>query len=390
MANFFKNPIKAIQQTWDDITGKTATDRQKEALQQGGAAMAGNYENYAKAMEQAYAQMMPYMQGGYDQAQQSLAQQMGLYGGAQNQAIAALLAGQNQAIGAAQQSSGKQEALVREGMAMDQGTLQQFLQQALAAQAPYASAYGSMLSTALPQLLQQFQGGYAPGQMSDAARLQMEDTSRRQRAALQRQGLEGSGMASAQDAAARRRIMAEDEQRQYQRWQDQYARSLGLVNQGLSGQNLTSGLLGQYASQMGQLGNRLGGVKVADLTNLYGQTGRDIAEVYGGTASKQAQAMQQANLPGKYQSLGEFIGQKTMNPAQARLQGALGQTQANTQAGTVQGPTFLQSLGQIASIGSSLAGMFGGGGTTGYFGSPGSWSSQDYSYGYRGVGPLNR
>lgn len=371
---------KAIQGAWDDITGTSAARKQQKGIQEAGAATQGAYNTYADAMKQAYGVMEPYARGGYEQAQKTLAEQLGLYGGAQQQALQALQGGQAQAAQSAKDAAAKQEALVREGMGMDRATLQAMLSQALGMQSGASGAYGQLLSTALPALLGAARGT-SQMPLSSAAQLQMGDTTRQLQAAMQRQGLGGSGMEAAQLAAARRRVAAEDEQRQYERmWQ--------MLQTGLTGQQGLSNLVSQYAGPMGQLGSRLSQVKPADLTELYYRGGQNIADIYGNTASRQAQAMQAANLPSQYQSLGQFYGQQIMNPAQARLQGTLGLTQANAQASQIQGPSFLQSVGDIAKIVTGLSGLGGGGGSYGYFGSPGSWSSEPYSYGYRGVGPL--
>ena len=373
--------MKSLQEYWNDWTGKTDADRAKENAMNVGAATASSYEQYAKEIERALASAAPWIQRGFDQTRADLAQRLGWYGDAESASLGALAQGleREKAAGAAQDA--QRLGLIREGMGMDRLTLEKFLAQALGAQAPYAGAYQQMVGAALPQILGAMQGT-SRMPLSSLAQLQQEDSARSLRANAQRAGLEGSGMASAQTAAANRRIAAEDEQRQMERW-------LSMLTQGLGGANLTSGLYNTYAQSLGNLCNRLSSFTPYNMAGAYGQAALNQANIYGSTANRRAESLQQANIPQQYGIMGEMASRQIMAPAGARMQGTLANISAQGQAGAIQGPTFFSSLGDLVKLYGSTQGLnLGGGGSNqGYFGQPGDWSSRAYAQGYRGPGP---
>lgn len=367
-----------ISEFFDDITGKTAADRQKENYMNVGRATASAYEQMAKAQEAGYADYEPWLQQALAQTQGDLAQKLGLYDTSAGAAEGALRSSVAEALRAIQEQDARKLGLVREGIGMDRATLSSMLERTLAAQSPYAATFQKLIDTALPTLT----SGVVP--LSEMAKIRQEDTARMDRAALQRQGLEGSGMAAARAAAANRRIAAEDEQ-------SQIARAMQMLQMGLGGSNLQSGILERYASMMGGLGGRLSNVPIGDASGLQAGLGERLAQIYGTTAQQKAGAISQANLPQAYAQMGQFYAGKRTDPAATRLQGTLGNVQAQGQAGAVQAPTFLQTLGDVVKLYGAFSGMGGGGGGSyGYFGSPGSWSSSAYANGYRGVGPLRQ
>lgn len=347
MANF-------ISKFWDDITGNTAAERQREDIARAGATAASGAESLAQAAERAAPEQRAWDLRAIETLLNELTQRRSDISGG----LAASLGSLSRGYGEGQQAAAAQDTqrlgLIREGMGIDRATLEQYLARALGAQAPFTGAYQQMVGAALPQVLGAMQGTTRMP-LSSLAQIQQEDTARSLRANAQRAGLEGSGMASAQTAAANRRIAAEDEQRQMERW-------MSLLTQGLGGANLASGTINQYASALGNIGNRLSSFSPYDVASQMFSRGKGEAELQQNAATRLASL--ESGLPAAYQGMGQNVYNQMMNPANARYQGALGS--ANTQAAMsgIQAPSGLATLGQIAKIGTDIYGM----GQSGMFG----------------------
>jgi hypothetical protein len=214
---------------------------------------------------------------------------------------------------AARAQDAQRLGLVREGMGMDRDTLTSFLNRVLASQAPYQSTYDQLTKTGLGALL----GGNPP--LSEWAKIQQEDASRADRAALQRQGLEGSGMAAARQQSINRRIAAEDRQ-------TELARAMQMLTLGLGGANLQAGTLNNYATAMGAFGNRLSQVVPYDQASQMTTSARSLADLYSGKGTRLAGLDSQ--IPQTYSNLGTLYNQQITLPAATRAGGTDAYAQA--------------------------------------------------------------
>ena len=350
-------------------TGDTQRREQADAYNKAQMTAAGTqnaaFENLAKAQEAGFAAQEPWNTKAIQQMQDEYNQRQGMIASGVQNALNALSGGQNATTLAAGAQDAARMGAIRQGMNLDMNTLSQMLGMSLGTQQPYAAASQQLLSTMLPALLSSMGYGNGPGlPTSQLAQLQMEDSDRKQRAALQRQGLEGSGMAAAQQAATRRRVLAEDQQ-------NQWNRALQMLTQGFQGQNMLSGTINQYASQMGQIGNRLGAFTPYDLASQYAQTAAQKANQIS-RGAEMAQSVK-SGLPEAYGQLGTFVNTKLTDPARTRLSGMLGIAGAQSNTAIPQSTSGFGLLSDAFKLYAGAKGAFGGG-------SGGSVSSPDWYY----------
>lgn len=289
-----------------------------------------------------------------------------------------LEAGYGKAAEGERERYAQQLGLAERGIEMDRSTLQRFLDQTLSATGPANAAYQQMISASLPALLGQM-AGTSRLPISSAAQIGLEDTSRQERAAMQRQGLEGSGMAAARDAAARRRVLAEDEQNQWNRY-------MAMLTQGLGGTGQQASQLLPYAQMMGGLGGRLQQVTPTNLGALYERlaTGQsNLASSLGTTLGNL-----QSGVPQQTQAMGQDAVQSLYNIANARFMAPQASSQFAANMSSIQPPGTLSKIGSLASSLSSLGSLFGGGGSgaifSGLFGGGKRGEDPTASYGYFG------
>ena len=260
-----------------------------------------------------------------------------------------LQSGYDRAAQAERDRYAQQLGLTREGMAMDRATLSGFLNQMLGATGGASGAYGQLISASLPNILGALSGtGRMP--TSASAQLQLEDTARRERAAMQRQGLEGSGMATAREAAARRRVLAEDEQ-------NQYARMLQALTMGLGGQQQAAQNLQPYAQMMGGLGARLQQVTPMNLANIYERQATGQSNLAQGLGTSLAGL--QSGVPQQTSQMGTNAVQNLYNQANARFMAPQAASQFAMQMSQLQPPSTLSKIGSFASTLNSLSSLFG-------------------------------
>jgi hypothetical protein len=341
--------MKSLQEYWNDWTGKTDADRAKENAMNIGQSTNAAYNDFAGAQQQGYATLIPYLLKAFEQQKSDLGQRMGLYQGAEDKSLASIQQGLTDQGMAARGQDAQRLGLIREGMGQDTATLQGFLQQILGAQAPYQQAYGSMLQASLGPLL-----GAMSGQsrlpVSGLAQQQLGDSSRSVNAAMQRQGLGGSGMAAAQDAAARSRIINQDQESQLARFQS-------MLNTAMGGANMTANAISPYASALGNMGNRLSSFNPYDMASSIGNAAKARTDLYGNTADRQAESIQQANLAQHYGTLGTAYAGQIMDPAATQMTGRINNINAQGQAGAITGPTGMSTLGELIKLYGSTQGF---------------------------------
>ena len=334
-----------------DTQRREAAEAQNQQALQAAGMQQGAAENVAATMEGGFAAQEPWLQRALAQLQAEYAARQGSIGSGLAASLGFIDRGEAGMRQAAQAQDAQRLGLIREGMGMDRSTLSSFLAQALGAQAPYAGAYQQMVGAALPQVLGAMQGT-ARMPLSSLARLQQEDTARSERAAMQRQGLEGSGMAAARSADANRRIAAQDEQRQMDRW-------MSMLTQGLGGANLTSGTLATYANAIGALGSRLGAFNPYDVASQVGTMGRERAQLQD-RATQMSQSAK-SGLPEAYGNLAQFYYSKMVNPATVRAGGTNAMAAAIGNQVVPQSTSGLGLIGDALKLYTGVSGAFGGG-----------------------------
>lgn len=336
--------------TGDTQRREAADAANQQSLTAAGMAQTGA-ESLAKVMESGFASQLPWLQRAIDQLQQEYQGRQGAIGSGVQQAIGAV----NQGEAAMQQAAAAQDAkklgLVREGMGLDQSTLQNFLNQTLASQSPYAAGYQQLLGQSLAPYLAAISGGQGLP-VSGMAQQSLADTSRSLKAAMQKQGLSGSGMAAAQEAAARSRVINEDQQ-------SQLARYLQNIQLGLGGANLTANAIAPYAQAMGNLGSRLSSVNPYDVASEMSRNAQSRANTYN-QATQMSQSAQ-SGLPQAYASLGDFYYAQKVNPESVRRQGTNAYAQAYGSQAIPQSTSGLGLIGDALQVYSGLKGAFGGG-----------------------------
>lgn len=357
-----------------DITGQTAVERQNEATRLAGAQTNAQYQGLAGSQEQAYDAQLPWLQKIMDWMLQNQGEKQGIINSQTGRQEASINQTLSDTLAAGRSQDAQREKLVREGMSQDTSTLQGFLKQALASQSPFQAAYQQLLQSSLPLYLGAI-SGQSQLPVSGMAQTGMSDASRQIQAAMQKQGLGGSSMAMAQNAAARNRILQQDQENQLGRLQQN-------ITTGLGGASLTSGTISPYAQSLGSIGNRLSQVPVFDASQQISAAGNARTNLYGQSTNAMLGSL--ADLTGILGDMGNMAYARIANPAQTRATGSMAVINANNNAGQNQAPTFLQTLGSIGQLYSQFSGFGGGGGGgQGYFGNSGDWSSRRYAQGFR-------
>lgn len=335
----------------DNFTGKTTVNRQKEAVGAAASNMAQATHDYAVSSEEAAR-----LQEAADQ--RSLAERIREYqlgrsdlSGGVDRAIGALDAGERAGVGAANLEYERNMANVLAGMGIDRDTIMQLMGKYETAQQPYQDASITQLKAALPRLLGMMgmpggEGGYTP---SSLANIQLADAQRLVKAAAQKRGLGGSSMETAQNIAARGRVLGADEQLVFKRLQD-------MIASGMLGQQFAGAGAEKFAQQLGGLGARLSSLRAPNISDIYNKAAQGRADLYAGLGEKLATL--KSGVPDAIAAAGQNQAQNILNTGKIRYDGAGLQSGYINQSGGIQAPSGLTTLGQVADIASTIGGMF--------------------------------
>lgn len=337
---------------WTGATqAREAADAQNEIKRAAGASAVAGADTLAKAQESGFAAQLPWLLKAIEQLQTEYAGRQGMLQTGLQGGLAELTKGEADIRAAAAAQDAAKMGNVREGMNLDRTTLTDFMNRVLAAQQPQQTAYERMIQTSLNPLLGAL-SGQSQLPISGYAQTQLADTNRQIQAAMQKQGLGGSSMATAQTVAGRNRVIGADQENQRNLLQQML--TAGLSGAGLQGQTLTA-----FGQKLGGLGERLGQVSPTDLTSLLAGIGRDRAGVHQRNTELAQSA--KSGLPEAFGSMGDFYNRQIVNPATTRAGGQAVNIQQIGSQVVPQSQGGIGTLTDLAKLYGTVTTGFGGG-----------------------------